>query len=170
MSEIVFRPIGTIHTPFKDAAGMPIQPSGAKGVRGRVEIFPEFAEGLKDLDGFSHITLLYHLHRSRDPKLIVIPYMDTEPRGVFATRAPSRPNAIGLSTVRLVNVEGNILHVENVDILDGTPLLDIKPYVPEFDDQDGFRAGWLEKARGRVRGKKADDRFGRRGPGDKATR
>ena len=154
------RPIGIIHTPFKTTEGMPIQPSGAKGVRGRVEILPEFVEGLADLDGFSHVTLLYHFHKSRDYTLTVVPFMDTEPRGVFATRAPRRPNPIGLSTVRLIRVEGNILHVENVDILDGTPLLDIKPYVPEFDHQEGYRSGWLDNAQGKSRTKKADDRFG----------
>ncbi len=138
---------------------MPIQPSGARGIKGQIEIFAEFVEGLKDLDGFSHITLLYHFHKVKESRLTVVPFMDTKPRGVFSTRAPKRPNPIGLSTVRLIKTEGNILHVENVDILDGTPLLDIKPYVPEFDDQDGYRTGWLEKAKGRVGGKKSDDRF-----------
>ncbi len=138
---------------------MPIQPSGAKGVRGHIEVFPEFVEGLKDLDGFSHITLLYHFHRSTDFKLTVIPFMDTEPRGLFATRAPKRPNPVGLSTVRLIKVDGNLVHIENVDILDGTPLLDIKPYVPEFDHQEGYRRGWLEKAGDGVQEKKSDDRF-----------
>lgn len=154
-----YRAIGAIRTPFKDTEGMPIQPSGAKGIRGTVEVFPEFAEGLKDLDGFSHITLVYHLHKAKGAKLTVIPFMDTKPRGVFATRAPRRPNPIGLSTVKLLKVDGNILHIENVDILDGTPLLDIKPYVPEFDREDEYRVGWLEKARKQVREKKSDDRF-----------
>jgi tRNA-Thr(GGU) m(6)t(6)A37 methyltransferase TsaA len=154
-----YRPIGIIHTPFKDVEGMPIQPSAAKGIPGRVEVYPEFLAGLKDLDGFSHITLLYHVHRSTEYALTVIPFMDTRPRGVFATRAPRRPNPIGLSTVRLIKIEGNILHVENVDMLEGTPLLDIKPYVPEFDDREGRRVGWLEKATGRVKDKKSDGRF-----------
>ncbi len=154
------QPIGIIHTPYNTTQGMPIQPSGAKGVRAHIEIFPEFVEGLADLDGFSHVTLLYHFHESKDYKLKVVPFMDTKPRGVFATRAPKRPNPIGLSTVRLLRVEGNILHVENVDILDGTPLLDIKPYVPEFDHEKGYRSGWLQQAKGRSRTKKADDRFG----------
>ncbi len=147
---IVYRSIGVIHTPFKELENMPIQPSGAAGVRGTVELFPEFADGLKDLDGFSHLILLYHFHESRGYKLIVTPFLDSEPRGVFATRAPKRPNPIGLSIVRLVQVRGYTLDIENVDILDGTPLLDIKPYVPEFDHQENCRIGWLEKAKGSV--------------------
>ena len=156
---LLCRPVGVIHTPFKELENMPIQPSGAAGVRGTVELFPEFAEGLKDLDGFSHLILLYHFHESRGYKLIVTPFLDSEPRGVFATRAPKRPNPIGLSIVRLVQVRGYTLDIENVDILDGTPLLDIKPYVPEFDHQENCRIGWLEKARGEVRNKRSDERF-----------
>ena len=156
---IQFRPIGVIHTPFRSLKGIPIQPAGASSVRGDVDVFPEFAEGLKDLDGFSHIVLLYHFHQAAQTKLIVTPFLDSQPRGVFATRAPTRPNNIGLSVVRLVSVEGHTLHVENVDILDGTPLLDIKPYVPEFDHHPAERVGWLEQARGMVQNLKADDRF-----------
>ena len=154
-----FRPIGVIHTPFERTEGMPIQPSGAAGIRGTVDVLPEFAEGLKDLDGFSHVTLVYHLHRAKPHRLIVVPFMDTEPRGVFATRAPSRPNPIGLSTVRLIAVRGSTLEVEGVDMLDGTPLLDIKPYVPEFDGETEIRVGWLERHRGRSRGHRSDGRF-----------
>ena len=138
---------------------MPIQPAGAAGIRGRIEILPEYAPGLKDLDGFSHLILLYHLHRSQSYSLLVTPFLDDQPHGLFATRAPKRPNAIGLSVVRLIGLEGSLVHVENVDILDGTPLLDIKPYVPEFDRQTLVRVGWLERARGMVRDKRADDRF-----------
>ncbi len=156
---IHYRPIGIIRSPFQDIAGMPIQPSGAVGIRGTVEVLPEFAEGLKDLQGFSYIILLYHFHRVQEAKLIVTPFMDSQPRGVFATRAPKRPNPIGLSIVKLLGIEGNILHVENVDILDSTPLLDIKPYVPEFDHYVADRVGWLEQAEGRVQGKRSDDRF-----------
>ena len=154
-----FQPIGVIHTPFQETEGMPIQPSGARGIRGTVEVLPEFAEGLKDLDGFLHVTLVYHLHRAREHRLIVTPYMEAEPRGVFATRAPSRPNPIGLSTVRLIAVRGNTLEIEGVDMLDGTPLLDIKPYVPEFDDHAEIRIGWLEAHRGRSRRHRSDRRF-----------
>lgn len=138
---------------------MPIQPSGATGIRGFIEILPEFVDGLKDLDGFSHIILLYHFHRIRKSKLIVTPFMDAQPRGVFSTRAPTRPNPIGLSVVRLLGGDQNILHIENVDIVDGTPLLDIKPYVPEFDQHLAGRIGWLEQARGEVRSRKSDTRF-----------
>jgi len=157
--EIGYRPIGIIHSPFTEIEGMPIQPTGASGIRGSVEVFPEFAEGLKDLDGFSHVILLYHFHQVREVKLVVTPFMDPQPRGVFATRAPKRPNPIGLSIVKLLSIEQNVLHVENVDILDGTPLLDIKPYVPEFDHHPADRVGWLARAKGQVRRQKSDSRF-----------
>ena len=156
---IEYRPIGIIHTPFKSLEGMPIQPVGALSVRGTVNVFPEYAEGLRDVDGFSHVILLYHFHQMADPKLVVTPFMDSRARGVFATRAPTRPNPIGLSVVKLLRVEGRTIHVENVDILNGTPLLDIKPYVPEFDHHRADRVGWLEQAKGKVQGRKADDRF-----------
>lgn len=156
---IVYRSIGIIHSPFTELAGMPIQPAGAVGVVGTAVIHPEFTPGLQDLDGFSHIILLYHLHRAEAASLTVTPFLDSQPRGVFATRAPRRPNPIGLSVVKLVRVDQNVLHLENVDILDGTPLLDVKPYVPEFDHQLEIRTGWLAKAEGLVRNKKSDDRF-----------
>ena len=154
-----YRPVGIIHSPFKEIEDMPIQPTGAAGIQAIVEVFPEFAEGLRDLEGFSHIILLYHFHRVQESRLTVTPYLDSQPRGVFATRAPKRPNPIGLSIVKLLGVEQNILHVENVDILDGTPLLDIKPYVPEFDQHPADRVGWLEQAKGRVQRTRSDDRF-----------
>jgi tRNA-Thr(GGU) m(6)t(6)A37 methyltransferase TsaA len=153
------KPIGIIHTPFTDLAGMPIQPAGAAGVKGTVELFEEYRAGLKDVDGFSHVVLLYVFHRSRGFELQVVPFMDTEPRGLFATRAPKRPNPIGLSVVQLDRIENGVLHVQNVDMLDGTPLLDIKPYVPEFDSHARVRTGWLEHARKTVNRRKADDRF-----------
>jgi tRNA-Thr(GGU) m(6)t(6)A37 methyltransferase TsaA len=139
--------------------GMPIQPAGAAGVKGTVEVFEDFHQGLKDLDGFSHIILLYCFHRSHSFNLHVVPFMDSEPRGLFATRSPMRPNPIGLSVVRLANIENGVLHIRNVDILDGTPLIDIKPYVPEFDAQVEVRTGWLEKVRKTVSSRKSDDRF-----------
>ena len=123
--KIEYRSIGVIHSPFESVEGMPIQPCGAEGVEGTVEVFPEFAEGLKDLDGFSHVILLYHFHRSVGFTLVVTPFMDTESRGVFATRAPKRPNPIALSVVRLMRRDNSILHVQNVDVLNETPLLDI---------------------------------------------
>jgi tRNA-Thr(GGU) m(6)t(6)A37 methyltransferase TsaA len=154
-----YRSIGVIHSPFKVTEGMPIQPSGAESVKGTIEIHPQYVEGLKDIEGFSHIILLYHFHRRKDTKLTVIPFLDSQPHGVFATRAPSRPNPIGISTVKLIKIEKNILHIENVDILDGTPLLDIKPHVPEFDQSTTVKIGWLEDAKGKVKGKKSDSRF-----------
>jgi tRNA-Thr(GGU) m(6)t(6)A37 methyltransferase TsaA len=138
---------------------MPIQPAGASGIRGTVEVFPRLAEGLRDLDGFSHVILLFHFHRVQASQLLVTPFLDSEPRGLFATRAPKRPNPIGLSVVRLLRIEQNTMHIENVDILDGTPLLDIKPYVPEFDQHPADRIGWLEQAKGRVQSKRSDNRF-----------
>jgi tRNA (adenine37-N6)-methyltransferase len=156
---IEYRPIGVIHTPFRSLEGMPIQPAGAQSVRGDVDVFPDYVEGLRDLNGFSHVMLLYDFHQAAGPKLVVTPFMDSQARGVFATRAPTRPNPIGLSVVRLLKIQGCTLHVENVDILDGTPLLDIKPYVPEFDHHPADRVGWLEQAREAVQSKRADDRF-----------
>lgn len=156
---IDYKPIGIIHSPFKKREGMPIQPAGAAGVKGAVEVFEAYQDGLKDLEGFSHIILLYHFHRSKGYALRVVPFLDSVLRGVFATRAPKRPNPIGLSVVKLRQVEGRILHIENVDILDQTPLLDIKPFVFEFDADPNARAGWIEQARGNVSDRKSDNRF-----------
>jgi tRNA-Thr(GGU) m(6)t(6)A37 methyltransferase TsaA len=158
-TKVQYHSIGIVHSPFKDIKGMPIQPSGASGVQGTVELFPEYKVGLKDLSGFSHIILLYHFHKVRESRLTVTPFLDSQLRGIFSTRAPKRPNPIGLSIVKLIKIEGNILYIENLDILDGTPLLDIKPYVPEFDGHSADRVGWLEKARGKAHGKTSDDRF-----------
>mgnify|MGYP000379161474 CR=1 FL=1 len=157
--KIEFTPIGIIHSPFMEPEGMPIQPAGAVGVKGTVEVFEDFHPGLKDLDRFSHIILLYHFHRSQGFNLHVVPFLDSEERGLFATRAPKRPNPIGLSIVQLDKIKDGTLFIRNVDILDGTPLLDIKPYVPEFDAQEKVRTGWLGKARKTVSNRKADDRF-----------
>lgn len=149
--------IGLIHSPFREPAGTPIQPPFAQAMEGTVEIFPEYAEGLTDLEGFERIWLLYWLDRAPPPRLRLVPFRDEVPRGLFATRAPCRPNPIGLSCVRLLGIQGCVLRVGGVDILDGTPLLDIKPYVPEFDAFCQSRAGWLEHGRdGRTR---ADHRF-----------
>jgi tRNA-Thr(GGU) m(6)t(6)A37 methyltransferase TsaA len=153
------KPIGVIHSPYKDLQGMPIQPSGATGVKGTAEVDPEYQAGLKDLDGFSHLILLYEFHLSQGYKLEVVPFLDNEPRGLFATRAPRRPNPIGLSVVKLDRIEAGILYLQNVDILDGTPLLDIKPYVPDFDQQHNVRTGWLETSNHRVSTRQSDDRF-----------
>jgi len=157
---IIYQPIGTIHSPFSSIEDMPIQPAGALGVRGTVEVYAEFAEGLKDLDGFSHLVLLYHFHRAGPARLVVVPFLDKREHGVFATRAPTRPNPIGISVVELLRVEGQVLHIQNVDILDGTPLLDIKPYVPQFDHFEVERTGWLQAAGGSAAEVKSDRRFG----------
>jgi len=156
---IIYKPIGIIHSPFTKPEGMPIQPAGAVGVEGIVEIFEDYEAGLKDLDGFSHLILLYHFHQSKNFNLHVIPFMDETPRGVFATRAPKRPNAIGLSVVKLLRMEGRSLHMEGVDMLDRTPVLDIKPFVPDLDMQGAVRTGWLEEARKAVAQKRSDKRF-----------
>ncbi|HEX7364037.1 MAG TPA: tRNA (N6-threonylcarbamoyladenosine(37)-N6)-methyltransferase TrmO [Dehalococcoidia bacterium] len=159
MQEIRYKPIGIIHSPFKEVDGMPIQPSGALGIKGTVELFIEYSAGLKDIDGFSHIILVYHFHLSRGYALEARPFMEDETHGIFAVRAPARPNPIGISVVRLVRIEDNILHIEDVDIVDGTPLLDIKPYVPDFDWRQAERTGWLSDKSQRVRKHKSDIRF-----------
>lgn len=154
-----FRVIGNIRTPFKTKEGMPIQPAAAKGIRGSVEINPEFENGLQGLEGFSHIILIYYFHKSEGFALKVKPFLSEEKQGVFATRAPKRPNAIGMSVVKLLSINNNILEIENVDILDGTPLLDIKPYVPEFDNVEDVNIGWLENKINDIPNKKSDKRF-----------
>ncbi len=160
MDKIIYNPIGIIHTPYETTMGMPIQPSAAPGVKGSIEVFPEFAPGLKDLGGFSHIILLYHFHMSHDYRLEVNPFLDDETRGLFATRAPNRPNQIGLSVVKLVSVKDNIIQIENIDILDGTPLLDIKPYIPDFDEITDLRTGWFSSIKHKLSTTKNDGRFG----------
>ena len=159
MNEVKYKPIGVIHSPFKEAKGTPIQPRAAKDIDGTVEVFPEYAEGLKDVEGFSHIILIYHFHLSKKSTLKVKPYMDNESHGVFAMRGPSRPNPIGISAVRLLRIEENILHIQDVDIVDGTPLLDVKPYVPEFDTREATKTGWLEKNVHKLSTLKDDGRF-----------
>jgi tRNA-Thr(GGU) m(6)t(6)A37 methyltransferase TsaA len=156
---ILLHPIGTISSPYRDPRGMPIQPRAALGVKGQVILDPSYAVGLKDLEGFSHIILIYYFHRSGDGDLLVKPFLDDQKHGVFATRAPRRPNGIGISVVKLIRIHENILEVENVDILDDTPLLDIKPYVPDFDHTEDVRIGWLENRRDKIPGKQSDDRF-----------
>jgi len=154
-----FKAVGTIRTPFKELSGMPIQASGARGVKGRVELKPEFAGGLQDLEGFSHLILIYCFHLCSGYSLKVKPFLDDRERGVFATRAPRRPNPIGISTVRLEKVEGSILYLEDVDIVDGTPLLDLKPFVPAFDSPEEVQTGWLEGKARRAGKLKSDSRF-----------
>jgi len=158
-NRIQYHPIGVIHSPYQSLVGMPIQPSGADGVRGKIILDSQFVSGLQDLEGFSHLILLYHFHRSPDHSLVVQPFLDEVPHGVFATRAPRRPNPIGLSVVRLISVHSNIVDIENVDILDGTPLLDIKPYIPGIDQPEKVRIGWLEGKVENFGEIKSDDRF-----------
>ncbi len=161
IDEVIYKPIGTIHSPFKDLEGMPIQPIGAKGVKGEVHLNEEYKEGLKDLEGFSHIILIYHFHLSKGYSLKVKPFLDTTKRGIFATRAPKRPNPIGMSVVCLDKIEGSKVHISNMDIVDGTPLLDIKPYIPNFDKCKGeeVRIGWFEDKHEDANHKKSDRRF-----------
>ncbi len=159
MGEIVYFPIGIIRSPFKTVEGTPIQPVGARGVRGSIELSREFLGGLKDLDGFSHIILIYHFSLSQGCALEVKPFLDDQLHGVFATRAPKRPNPIGISVVKLIGIEGIFLYIEDVDIVDGTPLLDIKPYVPQFDSRETELIGWLSGRVQAVEQSKADERF-----------
>jgi len=159
MATLELTPIGTIHTPFDDPAGMPVQPAGAVDIEGTVEIDPAYAEGLMDLDGFSHIVLLYHFHRAPRTALKVIPFLDDRERGVFATRSPLRPNHLGMSVVELLTVEGTCLRVRGLDILDGTPLLDIKPFIGPIDNRETTRDGWTRGGRRAFAAKRADARF-----------
>jgi tRNA (adenine37-N6)-methyltransferase len=145
MNDIAYHRIGVIRSPFKETAGMPIQAAAAIGITGKIQLDPAYGEGLQDIEGFSHLILLYHLHLVREAKLKVKPFLDDEPHGIFATRSPKRPNPIGLSIVRLMHVSGLRLDIEDVDIVDGTPLLDIKPWVPDFDMRENARIGWFAK-------------------------
>jgi tRNA-Thr(GGU) m(6)t(6)A37 methyltransferase TsaA len=156
-------PIGLIHTPFQHAAGTPIQSAVSDGAKGTIEVFPEYTLGLRDLEGFERLWLIYLLDRASAPQLLAHPYLDDREHGIFATRAPARPNHIGISAVRLVGIENNRLSIADVDMLDGTPLLDIKPYVPAFDCFDVTRTGWYQAKR--ALGAVADDRFETHDPG-----
>ncbi len=153
------KPIGTIKTPFKSIEDMPIQPKGAKDVEGIIILDEELSEGLKDLDGFSHIYLIYSFHEVKREELIVTPFMDTQKRGVFSTRSPLRPNHIGLSIVKLKSVQDNKVYVDGIDVLDGTPLLDIKPFIEKFDGVKDSKSGWLKASAEDVINKRSDKRF-----------
>ena len=141
---ILYTPIGVIHSDHIQPEETPIQPRYASGCPGHIRLLPEYAEGLRDVEGFTHLILIYAFHQAGEPTLIVQPFTDDHPRGIFATRHPRRPNPLGVSTVRLIRIEGTILYLEDVDILDGTPLLDIKPYVPRFEQIENARGGWTE--------------------------
>jgi tRNA (adenine37-N6)-methyltransferase len=161
MGPVQYNPIGIIYSPFKELHGMPIQPVGARGVKGTIKLEKEYETGLKDLDGFSHILLIYHFHLCNGHSLEVKPFLDKVKRGIFATRAPKRPNPIGISVVRLEKIEGSTLQISNVDVVDGTPLLDIKPYIPHFDMVKGenISIGWFKDKKHEVKDKKSDKRF-----------
>jgi len=154
---VTYRPIGVIRSPYTVPSETPIQPVYAEGTKGRAEILPEFADGLRDLEGFSHVVLIYHFHRAAGVRLRVKPFLEDVAHGVFATRAPCRPNPIGFSLVRLLGRDAAVLHLEDVDVLDGTPLLDVKPYVDRFDHREDVRCGWqdgIDEATARVRGRR----------------
>jgi tRNA-Thr(GGU) m(6)t(6)A37 methyltransferase TsaA len=159
VNEITFRPIGIIHTPFKEPQGTPIQAGAGRDVAGTVELLPEFAEGLKDLEGFSRIILIYYFHLTKKFSLQIKPFLDDRERGLFATRAPARPNPIGLSIVRLEKIDGARLHIRDIDVVDHTPLLDIKPYVPQFDSFGDERIGWMAKGIEKLSEARDDGRF-----------
>jgi tRNA (adenine37-N6)-methyltransferase len=147
IDSLVFRPIGVVRSPFTRQEGTPIQPGLAPGAEGEIELDPAYADALADLDGFGRIWVLYVFDRATAYRPRVVPYLDDRPRGLFATRAPGRPNPIGMSPLRLLAIAGTTLRVADLDILDGTPVLDVKPYVPAFDAFPGVRAGWLDAAR-----------------------
>lgn len=151
--------IGIIHSPFTELKGMPVQSLGAQGTGGTVVVDERFAEGLRDLDGFGHIYLVYRFHKATRTELQVVPYMDAVKRGVFATRSPLRPAHIGISVVELLNASGNVLTVRGLDVLDGTPLIDIKPYIPQFDCWQNATSGWMKASRLDVEQKRSDNRF-----------
>ena len=159
MPQIVLEPIGWIRTSFKQLEGMPIQPTGAETAEGRVIVDPVFEEGLNDIDGFSHLILIYQFHLAKGYRLTVTPFLDNRPRGVFSTRAPRRPNPVGISIVSLLGREKNILLVGNIDVVDRTPLIDIKPYVPDFDAPVVTATGWLEGRAAKSRQMRSDERF-----------
>jgi tRNA-Thr(GGU) m(6)t(6)A37 methyltransferase TsaA len=156
---IAYQPIGVVRSPYTQLEGMPLQSVAASGVCGQIEIDPQYAPGLADLDGFSHLHIVSHLHRGTPGGLTVVPFLDDSIRGIFATRSPRHPNPIGLSVVRLNAIRGAILDVSGIDLLDGTPVLDMKPYVPEFDAISAERSGWLQHAAQRVHEVRADARF-----------
>ncbi len=156
---LAIEPIGTIHSPYDKLEDMPIQPKGAPEVEGHIIFDEKYVDGLQDLDGFSHVYLLYRFHKASRTELLVTPFMDTQTRGVFATRSPLRPNHIGISIVRLIAVEGNKVVVKGVDIIDGTPLLDIKPYMEKFDAVKESRSGWLQASNTEISQKRSDSRF-----------
>ncbi|WGM88534.1 MAG: tRNA (N6-threonylcarbamoyladenosine(37)-N6)-methyltransferase TrmO [Candidatus Bathyarchaeum tardum] len=159
MDKIVYKPLGVVYSPFEKPQDVPIQSAAAKGVKGTIQIHQDYINGLKDLDGFSHLILIYHFHLAKPYSLQVKPFLDQKLHGLFSTRAPSRPNPIGISVVRLEKIEKNILHIQDVDIVNKTPLLDIKPYVPSFDQRNTEKIGWLTKNINKLSSTRDDGRF-----------
>ncbi|MFZ0455648.1 MAG: tRNA (N6-threonylcarbamoyladenosine(37)-N6)-methyltransferase TrmO [Ignavibacteriaceae bacterium] len=159
VNQIIYKPIGIVYSPFKSIEGVPIQPAGADGIKGKIKIYTKYSEGLMNLGGFSHIILIYHFHLSKGYSLKVIPFLKDQEQGVFATRAPKRPNQIGISVVKVNNIHENIIDISNVDIVDGTPLLDIKPYAGFFDNVKNEKNGWLSGKSRDVNKIKSDKRF-----------
>ena len=145
MKEITMTPIGIVHSPYKQLKEMPIQGKFKPDVTAYVELKDEYAPGLKDLDGFSHAIIIYYFHESKKEEVLGKPFLEDKEHGIFAIRSPHRPNHIGLSIVKIEGIEGNKLRFSEVDILDNTPVLDIKPYVRHFDARDNTISGWLEK-------------------------
>ena len=159
VNQIIYKPIGIIYSPFKSIEGVPIQPAGADGIKGKIKVYKKYLNGLMNLEGFSHIILLYHFHLSRGYSLKVIPFLKNQEQGVFATRAPKRPNQIGISVVKINKIEGNIINISNIDIINGTPLIDIKPYASFFDNVKNEKNGWLSQNINNVNKIKSDKRF-----------
>lgn len=159
--KIEMESIGTINTEFEKIEGMPIQPTGAKGIKGTIILKNKYQKGLKDLEEFSHIHILYLLHKAEGYSLEVKPFMDNNTHGIFATRSPKRPNRIGSSVVKLDKIENNVVYISNIDVLNQTPLLDIKPYVPQLyeDTIDELKIGWFEKNHKKAKTQKSDNRF-----------
>ncbi len=159
LNTLTYKPIGIVHSPFKEPKNVPIQATASKGIIGSLEIFPEYIEGLKDLEGFSHIILLYHFHMTKGCPLVVKPFLDDTLHGIFATRSPARPNPVGISIVQLTRIENNTLYVQDIDIINGTPLLDIKPFVPKFDCRKTSKIGWFKGKINKLATTKDDGRF-----------
>ena len=145
MDQITVQPIGIIHSPYKETKGIPIQGTFDDKIEAWIELRHGYAGGLKDLDGFSHAILIYHFHRSHREEIEARPFLEQEKHGIFAIRSPHRPNHIGLSVVKIKSIQDDRMYFTEVDVLDGTPLLDIKPYVKYFDSRDNVISGWLDK-------------------------
>ena len=158
MNPVQYKPIGIIHSPFKNLTGIPRQAAGTPDITAKIEIFDEYIDGLMDLDGFSHIVVIFHLHLVKKGSLKASPPWDNREHGVFATRSPHRPNPIGVSVVRLKNIDRNILNISGVDMADGTPILDIKPYIPALNPTKAVRIGWLKDKTDRMNKSKSGDR------------